>query len=168
MSNDSNYKKPYLTASSNWLAMCFLLLEGVTQIALMPQTAGTPSFSQMIAPLRLPSKTSELLTERVLFLTSLLKLISPNWREVELCLATSLAEVPSDPPFNEQTLNACFIGSASRQPTILWEEINRYTCQHEKQSKEQQVNTSMHNYIQQRHDPRFKHCSSKNIRKYSK
>ena len=168
MSNDSNYKKPYLTASSNWLAMCFLLLEGVTQIALTPQTAGTASFSQMIAPLRFPSKTSELLTERVLFLTSLLKLISPNWREVELCLATSLAEVPSDPPFNEQTLNACFIGSASRQPTILWEEINRYTCQHEKQSKEQQVNTSMHNYIQQRHDPRFKHCSSKNIRKYSK
>jgi hypothetical protein len=145
--------KSYLTASSNWLAMCFLLLDGVTQIALMPQTAGTVS-SQMIAPLRIPSETSELLTEQVLFLISLLKLISPNWRVVELCLATSLAVVPSDPPFSEleQTLNAFFIGSACKHPTILWEEINRYTCQSKKQAKND-GHISMLNHTPQRHDP---------------
>ena len=128
--------------------MCFLLLEGVTQIALMPQTAGTASSSQMIAPLRLPSETSELLTERVLFLISLLKLISPNWRVVELGLPTSLVVVPSDPPFGEpeQTLNACFIGSASKHPTILWEEINRYTCQCKKQVKNDSQHLNAQSY----------------------
>jgi hypothetical protein len=58
----------YLTASSNWLAMCFLLLEGVTQMALMPQTAATGSFSQMIT---LPSIISESLIFTGLFSTSL-------------------------------------------------------------------------------------------------
>ena len=69
----------HLTASRSWLAMCFLLLEGVTHMALMPQIAGTASFSQTIGPLGVPSNASRLLTEGALWMTSLWKLTVPNW-----------------------------------------------------------------------------------------
>ena len=104
-------------------------------MALMPQTAGTPFSSQNIAPFRLPSKASELVIEGALLITSLRKITSPNRRVVEFGLASfvvissalSSSEV-------ERTLYAFFTGSATRQPAILWESTNRYTCNQSKSS----------------------------------
>lgn len=112
--------------------MCFLLLELVIQMALIPQTAGTGSFSQMTDPFRFPSNTSGHWRQGALLCTSLLSLISPNWRVFECCLGASFVVLPLDPSSTERerSLNASFIGSASRHPTTLWEEINRYTCHH--------------------------------------
>ncbi|KAK8588867.1 hypothetical protein V6N13_087761 [Hibiscus sabdariffa] len=62
----------YLTASNNRVAMPFILLQGVTQIALMPQTAPTASVLHRIAPLRLSCDTSE----AAFFMTSLCKTTS--------------------------------------------------------------------------------------------
>ena len=78
----------YLTASRSWLAICFLLLEGVTHMALIPQIAGTASFSQTTGPLGLPSNTSQLLTEGALLMTSLWKLTVPNWSVFEFGLVS--------------------------------------------------------------------------------
>jgi hypothetical protein len=123
-------------------------------MALIPQAAGTASFSQMIAPLRFLSKTSEQSREGALSLTSLLKLTSPNWRVVEFGLAASFIVVPSDAPStkHERILNAFFIGSASRHPTILWEEINIYTCHHIDGNSNKMQSTSQFSIIQWRHD----------------
>lgn len=108
--------------------MCFLLLAGETQMALMPQTAGTASFSQNNAPF-FSSNTEVLQTEGALLTTSLWKLISPKWSLVGLVLS-SFVLAPSDlPPTEvENTLNAFLIGSATRQPTTLWDVMNRNTC----------------------------------------
>lgn len=131
-------------------------------MALIPQAAGTASFSQMIAPLRLLSKSSEHSREGALSLTSLLKLTSPNWRVVEFGLAASFIVVPSDAPSakHERILNAFFIGSASRHPTILWEEINIYTCDH---IDGKMQSTSQFSIIQWRHDLHFKHIVQHHI-----
>jgi hypothetical protein len=135
-------------------------------MALIPHKAGTASFSQMIAPLRFPSKTSEQSREGALFLTSLLKLTSPNWRVVEFGLAASFIVVPSDAPSTKQEriLNAFFIGSASRHPTILWEEINIYTCDHIDGNSNKIQSTSQFSIIQWRHDLHFKHCSTSDMK----
>lgn len=53
----------YLAVSRKWLAMCFLLFAGANQIALIPQTAGTASFSHRIAQLELSSSTRETLID---------------------------------------------------------------------------------------------------------
>lgn len=102
--------------------MCFLLLEGVTQIALIPQTAGIASSSQMIAPLWFPANISRQLTVETFFVASLRKMISPNWRVVEFDLELFVA-APLDLPSteHERALNAAFIGSAIKQPATLWE-----------------------------------------------
>lgn len=98
-------------------------------MALMPQTAGMASFSQTIAPLWFPFSRSGQLTEGVLFMTSLCNIIFPNWRVVEFDLVSLvLASSVLSPTEHDRTLNASLIGSAIRQPAILWEEINRYTC----------------------------------------
>lgn len=126
-------KRPliYLTASSNRLAMPFLLFEGVTHMALMPQTAGTASFSHIIVPLCFSSTAFEERTEEALLITSLCKLISPNWRVAE-CDLHFFRILPSvlSPPKHDKSLNPSLIGSATRQPATLCEEINMYTCKH--------------------------------------
>ena len=109
--------------------MRFLLLEGVTQIALMPQRAGTASSSQTTAPLWFPFITLKESAAVTFFMASLCKMTSPNWRVVEIGLEFFLAahlDVSTTEPV--RTLNASFIGSATRQPATLWEETNRYTC----------------------------------------
>lgn len=95
---------------------------------LMPQTAGTASFSQKIAPF-FSSNNKVLLAEVALLTTSLWKLISPKWSTVGLLLSSFLL-APSDVPPTEveNTLNAFLIGSATTQPTTLWDEMNRNTC----------------------------------------
>ena len=57
-------------------------------MALIPQIAGTASFSQTTGPLGLPSNTSQLLTEGALLMTSLWKLTVPNWSVFEFGLVS--------------------------------------------------------------------------------
>jgi len=116
----------YLTASSNWIAMPFLLLEGVTQMALMPQAAAVGSLSQKIAP----SIFSESLTLATFLWTSLWKITFPNWRVVERVVTPLFFALWTDPTTEPDTiLNAFSIGSATRHPTTLLRDINRYTLQ---------------------------------------
>lgn len=92
--------------------MPFLLLEGETQIALIPQTAGLASSSHTIAPLSNLSSDA-----RHLFDTSLCNTMFPNWMEVEgeeelsffNCLSSSGGAM---------SLNASLIGSATKHPLI--------------------------------------------------
>jgi len=111
--------------------MRFLLLEGVTQIALMPQRAGTASSSQTTAPLWFPFNTLRESTAVTFLMASLCKMTSPNWRVVEFglefFLAAHLGLLSTE---HVRTLNASSIGSATRQPATLWEETNRYTCKY--------------------------------------
>lgn len=72
----------YLAASSNWLAMFFLLLAGVTQIARIPQTAGTASSSHRITPFRFISNALGLFVG-FFKMASLWKVMFPNCRVVE-------------------------------------------------------------------------------------
>lgn len=116
----------YLAASSKWVAMCFLLLDGETQMALMPHTAGTASSSQKIAPIRFSSNTLSLATGGALLTASLWKIALPNWRVAGPFLAAFVTPLTGC-PFSARgmTLNASFMGSATRHPAILCEAMKR-------------------------------------------
>lgn len=115
----------YLTASSRLLAMCFLLLEGVTQMALMPHTAGRALFLHRITPSWLSS--SGLLTISFLMI-SLWRLTPPNWRVVEFLFFSFAEKLWLSSTGHGTRLYAFLIGSATRHPDILCDEMNRYTC----------------------------------------
>lgn len=105
----------------------FLLRDGTTQMARNPQSAGTASFSQIIAPGSWHS--SLLLTEGLFRLTiSLLKMILPNSNVLSVLLVAELLASKSLWFSSVElaiTLCAVFIGSATRQPTILWPDMYR-------------------------------------------
>ena len=89
-------------------------------MALMPQAAVVGLLSQKIAP----SILSESLKEATFFSTSLWKITFPNRRVVERVLTSLFFTLSGEP---DTTLNAFSIGSATRHPTTLWRETNRYT-----------------------------------------
>lgn len=101
--------------------MFFLLLEGETQIARMPQRAGTASFSHKIIPSWIPS--SGFLTESLL-VNSLWRLKPPNWRGDEFFFSFACMLLFSSAEL-EINLYAFVIGSATTHPDTLWDEMNR-------------------------------------------
>jgi hypothetical protein len=124
-----NQTSSYLATSISFEAIRFLLHDGATQMARNPQSAGTASVSQSMAPGSWHS--SLFLTERLCrLMISLLKLILPNsnvWpffpRSV-LLTGKSLGL-----PSVELGITLCpvFIGSVTRHPTILCADMYRYT-----------------------------------------
>jgi hypothetical protein len=119
--------RTYLAASISCDPSPFLLRDGTTQMARNPQTAGTASCWQIMAPG--PWLSSLFLSGWLCRVkTSLLKLIFPNSNVLFACAGSILLSGNSCLSSDEElgiTLCAAFIGSATRHPTILPLDTNR-------------------------------------------
>lgn len=80
-------------------------------------------------------------------------MISPNWREDNFVLfVVALAEFELPSTADDRTLCAFVIGSATRQPTILADKTNRYTCKQKVGDKVamEKISTTILNHVIQR------------------